>query len=132
MFRIAMEIDGKPVDPENFADELMRAAYRSIEQGIVDQVSELRCPVHGDAADVTLKGSVETDDLRMTFKTCCEDFERTVLDAVGAVPSGEQGGVIDVGAWCIPAGQEKAIAAHTQLPEQSHTPCTNPDKLTAR
>jgi hypothetical protein len=90
MFRITMEVDGKPVNPENFADELKRATYRSIEQGIVDQVSELRCPVHGEAADVTLSGSVETDDLRMTFKTCCEDFERAVLDAVGAEKTSEQ------------------------------------------
>lgn len=64
---IKLEFNGKPFNPQNFTETLLKAAMESLAEQIHDKVSTIRHPVTGEFPTVVVSGT-SLEDMRMRIE----------------------------------------------------------------
>ena len=67
---IKFVVGGREVSPDNFADATKAQVYKHIRASIVERLRGVRCPEHGGSPQVTVEGSL--DRLEWKITACCE------------------------------------------------------------
>ena len=68
-------------DTQRIVEEATKKAFAAALTKAKDKVRFLRCPIHGQAATVTLKEN-STTKASLTISGCCEDFRKSALATI--------------------------------------------------
>ncbi len=72
---IRVEFEGSSGD-----DDFIRGLLEEIKDDLQDALEDVRCPDHGEEADVVIRVT-EDDEVQVHLGTCCDRF-REMVDAV--------------------------------------------------
>lgn len=73
MFDIKFKINGRTVRPNQITNELEKAMLQEISNSIKKAVSSVRCPTHGEAAQILGTGRT-IDKLKFEVTGCCDEL----------------------------------------------------------
>ncbi len=73
MIAVKIEVNGKPVDPEDMETALHMATIQSVREATDSTIGDLRCPVHGQAPMLLCHGD-RLDTLEMQVTGCCQQL----------------------------------------------------------
>ncbi len=82
MFDITFKLNGRKVRPNQIGDALEKALLQKVEDDIKKKVATVRCPEHGQAAQIVASGR-SIDKLRFDIKGCCEKLISDVKKKLG-------------------------------------------------
>lgn len=77
MVDISFEINGWRVDPDKLSHALGQSVLRTIRKSINERVGSVRCPEHGSAPKIIVKGS-RLGDLSWEVSGCCHKLTDVV------------------------------------------------------
>lgn len=69
-------------DLEALMRTIKGAALEAGAKEVASRLSNFRCPIHGEAPTVRVKGRSESE-LRLSVEGCCAELERQVKEALG-------------------------------------------------
>jgi hypothetical protein len=79
MFKLDMKLNGKSVRPNELARKMEKSAMMEARALVERTVADVRCPVHGQQAQLTFVGKTH-GKLDWRASVCCENL-RAALDA---------------------------------------------------
>jgi len=71
MIDVSFEFNGRKVDPNDLGNALEKAVLASVEKQIINKVGSVRCPEHGQKANIICKGR-DLDNLNFEVAGCCQ------------------------------------------------------------
>lgn len=79
---IEFRMNGRAIRPDQIGNELERALLRQVEEGVLCQVREIRCPTHGKGAHVIVTRHTMAS-LGFEVTGCCQTLIDDVQRALG-------------------------------------------------
>ena len=78
MIKLQWKVNGRNVQPNQIADELMKGVGQGVSRQVQDAVQSVRCPVHGQRA--TNVRAIPAGGSRMNFQyqACCEALKAAI------------------------------------------------------
>jgi hypothetical protein len=83
MLKISYEIGGRKVSPNHVTDAIMGAVLKGIEDIVKKKVGSVRCPKHGQAPTIAVKGAT-LNKLSFDIHGCCEGLTEAVRKKLGS------------------------------------------------
>ena len=71
MIDIQFEINGRRVSPNQIGDALEQAMFKTVSDSIRQKVGQVRCPEHGSAPSIVMRGR-DLTSLEATVSGCCD------------------------------------------------------------
>lgn len=73
MIDVSFEINGRKVNPNQFGDEIEKAIFQEIIDGMKKTLNSVRCSEHGQRPAVKVKGR-DFRNLSFEVKGCCQSI----------------------------------------------------------